>query len=473
MTATDTAIRPEAHAAADDPLRIFLAELAKVGELLHVEEEVDPKYEICAFLRHIADDNGPAVIFDRIKGSKMRGLANLFGTTERIAIALGIQPKDMTRVIGERLRKRIPPVLIDRNVAPCKEVVSVGDDVDLSQLPFPLWNVGDGGTYITAGLNMGAHPVWGKNAGVYRNMFRNKNEIFAQIAPDHQQRLFYQDLGKGCPMAIVLGPDPLLYLAACSDFALGDYEMDVAGALRGAPLRVVKAEAIDLEVPADAEIVIETEYTGEMGDEGPLNEYTGYQSEARKAPIWRVKAITTRKDPIMQMAFLGKPPNETCVLFRALEDGIVLDALKGRFPIVTGITRPALLARDFWCIVQTDPKKRRPGIIRNLLLALTFMMPRQKYLVAVDDDIDIENIQEVLWAISTRVDPARDTFIVADTGTGPLDPSSREVGLTSKLFIDATRKAHFRGVVSMPPKDVLDQVRVRLDKILGARTLNK
>ena len=162
-------------------------------------------------------------------------------------------------------------------------------------------------------------------------------------------------------MAIVLGPDPFLYLAACSDFPLGDYEMGVAGALRGAPLRTVKAETIDLEVPADAEIVIETEYTGEMDDEGPLNEYTGYQSESRKAPIWRVKAITMRRDPIMQLAFLGKPPNETCVLFRALEDGPLLKSLKGRFPLVTAIARPASLARDFWCIVQTDPKKRRPG----------------------------------------------------------------------------------------------------------------
>jgi 4-hydroxy-3-polyprenylbenzoate decarboxylase len=450
-----------------DPLRDFLAELEASGELLRIKDEVDAEYEICAFCRHVADEEGPALLFDSIKGYEMPALANLFGTEKRIAMALGVELKDMNRIIAERLRTRIPPVLIDRKDAPCKEVVSTGADVDLTKIPFPLWNVGDGGTYITAGLNMGAHPEWGKNAGIYRNMFRSKNEIFAQIAPDHQQRLFYQDLGKGCPMAIVLGPDPLLYLAACSDFPLGDYEMDVAGALRGRPLRTVKAETIGLEVPADAEIVIETEYTGEMGDEGPLNEYTGYQSEKRKAPIWRVKAITTRRDPIMQMAFLGKPPNETCVLFRALEDGIALETMKGRFPLVTGISRPANMARDFWCFVQTDPKKKRPGIIRNLLLAMTYLMPRQKYLVAVDDDIDINNIYDVLWAISTRVDPARDTFIVAETGTGPLDPSSREISLTSKLFIDATKKAHFRGIVSMPPKDVLDRTRVRLDEMLS------
>jgi UbiD family decarboxylase len=459
-------LSPQSRKSDKDPLRSFLAELENCGELLRIDAEVDPKYEICAYCRHVADVEGPALFFEHIKGYDMPALANLFGTEKRIAMALGIDPKSMNEFIGERLRSRIPAVLVSRKDAPCKEVVSVGDDVDLEKIPFPLWNVGDGGTYITAGINMGAHPAWGKNAGIYRNMYRNKKEIFAQIAPDHQQRLFYQDLGEGCPMAIVLGADPLLYLAACSDFRLGDYELDVAGALRGAPLRTVKAETIDLEVPADAEIVIETEYTGQMDDEGPLNEYTGYQSESRKAPIWRVKAITTRRKPIMQMAFLGKPPNETCTLFRALEDGIALDTLKGRFPLVTGIARPAALARDFWCFVQTDPKKRRPGIIRNLLLAMTFLMPRQKYLVAVDDDIDINNIYEVLWAISTRVDPARDTFIVPETGTGPLDPSSREVALTSKLFIDATKKAHFRGVVSMPPKDVLDRVRVKLDELM-------
>lgn len=458
---------PNSRGSQQDPLRDFLSELQRCGELLRISEDVDPKYEICAYLRHIADAAGPAVVFERIKGYDMPGLANLFGTEKRIAMALGVELKDMNRVVGERLRKRLPPVLVDRKEAPCKQVVMTGKNVDLSKIPFPLWNEGDGGTYITAGLNMGAHPKWGKNAGIYRNMYRSKDEIFAQIAPDHQQRLFYQDLGPGCPMAIVLGPDPLLYLAACSDFPLGDYEMDVAGALRGTPLRTVKAETVDLEVPADAEIVIETEYTGQMDDEGPLNEYTGYQSESRKAPIWKVKAVTTRRDPMMQMAFLGKPPNETCTLFRALEDGIALDTLRGRFPLVTSVARPAALARDFWCFIQTDPKKRRPGVIRNLLLATTYLMPRQKYVVAVDDDIDINNIYEVLWAISTRVDPARDTFLVPETGTGPLDPSSREVSLTSKLFIDATKKAHFRGVVSMPPKAVLDAVRVKLDAILA------
>ena len=451
-----------------DPLREFVGILENAGELIRVPDEVDPEFEICAFCRHAADDDGPALIFERIKGYDMSALANLFGTRRRIAMALGVLPEDMHRVIAQRLRSRIAPVVVERSDAPCKQSVATGDDVDLDKIPFPFWNVGDGGRYITAGINMGAHPVWGKNAGIYRNMYRNRNEIFAQIAPDHQQRLFYEDLGKGCPMAIVLGADPLLFLAAGSDFPFGDYEVDVAGALRGAPIRVVKAETIDLEVPADAEIVIETEYTGEMDDEGPFNEFTGYQSEKRKAPIWRVTAITTRQNPIMHMAFAGKPPNENVVFWRELEDAVALDALRQRFPLVTGIARPAEFARDFWGIVQIDPKRRRPGIIRNLLLAMTYLMPRLKYLVAVDDDIDIYRAHDVFWAISTRVDPGRDVFIVPETGAGPVDPSSYDFGITSKLFIDATRKAHFRGVVSMPPKNVLDSVRIRLDELLNS-----
>lgn len=455
---------------ARDAFRQFLSLLEEKGELLRVHTAVDPKYEICAWCRHVADDEGPALLFERIKGHESSALANLFGTRQRIAMALGVEPADMVAVVSERLRKRIAPIRIEAREAPCKQVVTKGGDVDLGRLPIPFWNVGDGGRYLSAGINMGAHPTWGKNAGIYRNMYKSRNEIFAQIAPDHHQRLFYEDLGKGCPMAIVLGVDPLLYLAAGSDFGLGDYEVDVAGALRGEPLRVVQAETIDLEVPADAEIVIETRYTGEMAEEGPFNEFTGYQSEVRKAPIWEITAITTRRDPIMHLAFAGKPPNENITFWRELEDAVALDALKKRFPLVTGVTRPADLARDFWGIVQINQKFKRPGQVRNLLLAMTYLMPRLKFLVAVDDDIDIYDTLDVFWAISTRVDPGRDAFMVPNTGAGPIDPSSYEFAITSKLFIDATKKAHFRGVVSMPPKEVLDRVRAQLDALLATRT---
>lgn len=454
------------RAAGADPFRSFLSLLEERGELLRVPHEVDPKYEVCAYCRHAADDDGPALLFERIRGYEMAAAASLLGTRRRIALALGVEPREMMSVIAERLRSRIPPVRVGRNEAPCKEVVSVGEAVDLDRIPFPLWNVGDGGGYISAGINLGAHPTWGKNAGIYRNMYRSRNEIFAQIAPDHQQRLFYEDLGKGCPLAIVLGADPLLYLAAGSDFHLGEYELDVAGALRGTPLRVVQAETVDLEVPADAEIVIEAEYTGEMGDEGPFNEFTGYQSGTVKAPIWRVKAITTRRDPIMQMAFAGKPPNENIAFWRELEDAVALDLLKRKFPLVTGVVRPAELARDFWGVVQINPKLRRPGIVRNVLLAMTYFMPRLKYLVAVDDDIDIFKTSDVFWAMSTRVDPGRDVFIVPHTGAGPIDPSNYEFATTSKLFIDATKKAHFRAVESMPPTDVLERTRIRFNQLL-------
>lgn len=451
-----------------DPFRDFLRALEECNDLLRVPDEVDPSFEICAYCRHVADDDGPALLFEQIKGHAMRGVANLFGTRRRIAQALGADEPVLGRLIRERLRTRVAPVLVDAACAPCKQVVVAGDSVDLSRIPFPLWNEGDGGGYVSAGINLGAHPHWGKNAGIYRNMYRNERELFAQIAPDHQQRLFYEDLGPGCPMAIALGVDPLLYLAAGSDFPLGDYEIDVAGALRGSPLRVVKAETLDLEVPADAEIVIETRYTGEMDEEGPFNEFTGYQSERRKAPIWRVTAITMREDPIMHMAFAGKPPNENVTFWRELEDALALEQLQRRFPFVRGIARPAVLARDFWGIVQIDSKHLRPGGVRNVMLAATYLMPRLKYIVAVDDDIDIQNVLDVLWAMSTRVDPGRDTFMVTGTGGGPIDPSSYSFGVTSKLFIDATRKAHFRGIVSLPPRDVLDRVRVRLDALMAA-----
>ncbi len=449
-----------------DPFRDFLVQLEANEELLRIADAVDAKYEICAFCRHVADADGPALLFESINGYEMPAVANLFGTRRRIAMAMGVPLEDLTGAITDRLQSRVPPVVVGASEAPCQEVVLKGGDVDLARIPIPFWNVGDGGNYISAGINIGAHPEWGRNAGIYRNMVRNKNEIFAQIAPDHQQRLFYEDIGKGCPMAIVLGADPLLYLAAGSDFPLGDYEVDIAGALRGSPLHVVKAATLDLEVPADSEIVIETEYTGESDEEGPFNEFTGYQSERRPAPIWAVKAITMRKNPIMHLAYAGKPPNENVAFWRELEDAVALKELRRRFPMVTGVARPAELARDFWGIIQI--KNIRPIYVRNLMLALTYLMPRLKYIVVVDDDIDIHNVLDVFWAVSTRVDPGRDTFVVENTGTGPIDPSSYAFGLTSKLFIDATKKAHFRGITSNPPQEVLDQVKVKLEKLIGS-----
>jgi UbiD family decarboxylase len=451
----------------DDPFRDFLTLLSGNNELLTIAEEVDPLYELCAFCRHVADDDGPALLFENIKGYAIPAIANLFGTRKRIAMALGVPPEEMVSFISDRLKSRIPPVSIPGSSARCQEVVLQGNDIDLTQIPAPFWNVGDGGNYITAGLNIGHHPSWGRNAGIYRNMIHSKTEIMAQIAPDHQQRLFYEDAGKGCPMAIVLGTDPLLYLAAGSDFALGDFEMDVAGALRGHALRAVEAKTIDVQIPADAEIVIETVYIGEKAEEGPFNEFTGYQSERRPAPVWRVTAITMRKNPIMQMAFAGKPPNENIVFWRELEDAVAVDTMRRRFPYVTAVTRPSELARDFWGVLQIDAKRMRPGGVRNAMLALTLLMPRLKYIVAVDDDIDLYNVTDIFWAISTRVDPGRDSFVVANTGAGPIDPSSYEFGITSKLFIDATKKTHFRGVTSSPPEDVLKQARARLDDIIN------
>ncbi len=453
-----------------DPLRDFLDDLERVGELLRVHDEVDPLYEISAFCRHVADMDGPALLFERIKGYHMPGLVNLFGTRRRIAMALGVEEGQMVRAIIDRLNTRISPQLVNRREAPCKEVVLIGEDVDLTVLPTPTWSVGDGGSYITAAVHIGKHPTFGKNAGIYRNMLRSRNEFFAQIATEHHQRLFYEDLGKGCPVALVIGPDPLLTLAAASDFGLGDYEVDVAGALRGSPLQVVRAETSELEVPADAEIVIEAEFTGKFDTEGPFNEFTGYQSEARNAPIWKVHAITHRRQPIMQMAYAAKPPNENVVFWREIEDAVALDMLQRRYPSLVGLTRPAKLARDFWGIVQVDPKRTKPGIVRNLLLATAFVMGRLKYIVAVDDDIDIYNLNDVLWAITTRVDPGRDVFIVPQTMTGPLDPSAYELGVTSKMFIDATRKPHFRGIPSLPPQDVLERVKPQLEALLADMT---
>jgi 2,5-furandicarboxylate decarboxylase 1 len=337
------------------------------------------------------------------------------------------------------------------------------------QLPFPLWNVGDAGNYITAGMVISRHPEFGWNIAHHRGQVYGAREIGVCVAPEHHLRLATDEARTGeerLEAAFVVGVRPSITIAASSDFALGDYELDVAGALEGRPIEVVKCKTVDVEVPEDTEIVIEGYFSGEVRQEGPFVEFTGYQTPIIQSPVFHVTAITHRNDPILHGVFAGKPPCETNTLWRELEESEAFDILRRRFPLLTALHRPPSLARDFIGVLQINPKRLRKGIVKTLLLATAAVMPRLKFIICVDDDIDIYNLTEVMWAVATRCDPKDDVETVSGTMTSWLDPSSG--GLTGKVFFDATKKEGFRGLIPGYPDESMTRARAAIDHALAA-----
>ena len=286
------------------------------------------------------------------------------------------------------------------------------------------------------------------------------------MAPDHHLQLTTEEArntGTRVEAAIVIGVRPSIAISAASDLAHGDYELRAAGALEGRAIRTVRCKSVDVEVPADTEIVIEGFYSGETRDEGPFVEFTGYQTPIIRSPVFTVTAITHRRDPIYQGVFAGRPPCETNTLWRELEEAEAFTNLRRKFPMVKAVHRPPQIGRDFLGIVQIDPSRQRDGMVNTLLLATAAVMPRLKFVIAVDDDIDIYDLTSVFWAVSTRCDPRVDVESVSGTMTSWLDPSSG--GYTGKLFFNATKKKGFRGEIPTFPEAAVARVKAVLDKL--------
>ena len=434
--------------------RNFLAHLRQTGELVQIAEPVALDYEVGALCRCLADRAGPAVLLTKIAGFKGRCdqvVVNIYGERRRLARAFRVAESELLSFVSKRMRQRIEPEPFE-GPAPCQEIVLKGDDADLSQWPIPLWNSGDGGPYITAGLHIVKHPEFGWNISYNRAQVYNGRELGVCMAPDHHLRLTTDEARKAgvrVEAAIIIGARPSIAIAAASDLAHGDYELRAAGALEGQAIRTVRCKTVDVEVPIDSEIVIEGYYSGETREEGPFVEFTGYQTPIITSPVFTVTAITHRRDPIYQGVFAGRPPCETNTLWRELEEAEAFTNLRQKFPLLKAVHRPPQIGRDFLGIVQIDPSRLREGIVNTLLLATSAVMPRLKFIIAVDDDIDLYDLTSVFWAVSTRCDPRVDVQQVAGTMTSWLDPSSG--GLTGKVFFNATKKPGFRGQIPSFP----------------------
>jgi len=451
--------------------RGFLAHLKQTGELAEIGEPVSLDYEVGALCRDLSDRAGPAALLTNIaafEGRCNQMVVNMYGERRRLAQAFRVADEDLLGFVSKRMKERIEPQPFD-GPAPCQEVVLMGDDADLTEWPIPFWNSGDGGPYITAGLHIVKHPEFGWNVSYNRAQVYNARELGVCMAPDHHLRLTTDEarkLGDRVDAAIIIGARPSIAIAAASDLAHGDYEVRAAGALEGQAIRTVRCKTVDVEVPADSEIVIEGYYSGETREEGPFVEFTGYQTPIITSPVFTVTAITHRRDPIYQGVFAGRPPCETNTLWRELEEAEAFTNLRQKFPLVKAVHRPPQIGRDFLGIVQIDPSRQREGVVNTLLLATAAVMPRLKFIIAVDDDIDLYDLTSVLWAVSTRCDPRVDVQSVTGTMTSWLDPSSG--GLTGKVFFNATKKVGFRGQIPGFPDAAVTRMRSVLDAHLSA-----
>jgi 4-hydroxy-3-polyprenylbenzoate decarboxylase len=451
-------------------LREFVARLEGAGRLVRVSAPVSPALEITEIHTRLLAERGPAVLFERVEGSDLPLLANLFGTVERVAWGMGREP-DQLRELGELLAflkqpeppggwreamEMVPllkaalamkPKTVTR--APCQEVVLRGADVDLGMLPIQTCWPGEPAPLITWPLVVTKGPGGQRadafNLGIYRMQVRGRNATLMRWlrhrgGAQHHRR--WQAARRDpLPAAAVIGADPGTILAAVTPVPDTMSEYQFAGLLRGQRVELADCVSVPLKVPATAEIVLEGLVSLEdYADEGPYGDHTGYYNAVEPFPVFTITAMTMRRDPIYLSTFTGRPPDEPSVLGEALNE-VFLPLFRQQFPEIV----------DFWLppegcsyrVAVVTIKKAYPGHARRVMLGVWSYLRQfmyTKFVVVTDDDIDARDWKDVIWAISTRVDPARDLTLLEHTPIDYLDFASPEPGLGSKLGIDATNK---------------------------------
>jgi len=440
-------------------LREFLKFLEEHGELLKTKKPVDTKFEISSYIRKTSDQRGPALFFENVKNFDMPVVGGIFATRERAFLALETSSQDYVHKFQNALDHLLPPKLVSN--APCKDVIHTGNDVDLTRLPIPIFSEKDPAAFITLGLSISRDPKsGGKNTSIYRLQLKGRNRLGIMAQHLVRQLVEAESLGKGLPIAIAIGSDPVIPLATQWMAPYGTDEMALAGALRGQPVEVVKAETVDLEVPATAEIVIEGIVLPNIREqEGPFGEVSGYYTPANPKPVIEVSAITHRRNPIYQAALTGMPTTENHILKQLPLEATFYWMLKKEFPGVTAVHFPA--AGTVGMISVIAMKQAYECEARNVI-ATMFGSRRNKITIVVDDDVDIYDMEKVLWAIATRTQADEDIIIFPRLVATAMDPSVRKFRVGSSLGIDATKPfgRQFPEMVTVPGAD-----RVSLDDL--------
>ncbi|WP_189444421.1 4-hydroxy-3-polyprenylbenzoate decarboxylase [Salinicola rhizosphaerae] len=450
-------------------LRDFIAVLEARGELKRVGVEVDPYLEITEICDRTLRAGGPALLFENVKGSEMPVLGNLFGTPERVALGMGQESIEALREVGKLLaflKEPDPPkglkdawekLPIFKQVmsmgpktlrsAPCQEVVQTGDDVDLDRLPIQHCWPGDAAPLVTWALVVTKGPHKSRqNLGIYRQQKIGKNRLIMRWLSHRGGALDFREWqqqhpGEPFPVAVALGADPATILGAVTPVPDTLSEYAFAGLLRGSRTELVKCGHADLEVPASSEIVLEGYiYPDDMAPEGPFGDHTGYYNEVESFPVFTVERITHRRDPIYHSTYTGRPPDEPAVLGLALNE-VFVPILRKQFPEIVDFYLPPEGCSYRMAVVTM--KKQYPGHAKRVMMGVWSFLRQfmyTKFVIVLDDDVDARNWEDVIWAITTRMDPARDTVMVENTPIDYLDFASPVAGLGSKMGLDATNK---------------------------------
>ncbi len=450
-------------------LRDFIRLLEERGQLKRISQEIDPYLEMTEIADRTLRAQGPALLFENPKGSRHPVLANLFGTPQRVAWGMGQNDVSALRDVGEwmaMLKEPEPPKglrdLFDKlplfkqilnmpvkrlNKAPCQEIVLTGDDVDLYQLPIQHCWPGDVAPLVTWGLTITRGPYKKRqNLGIYRQQLLAKNKLVMRWLDHRGGAIDFREWqeahpGEPYPVAVAIGADPATILGAVTPVPDTLSEYAFAGLLRQSRTEVVKALSCDLDVPASAEIVLEGYLMpGEMAPEGPYGDHTGYYNEVDEFPVFTITHMTMRKDAIYHSTYTGRPPDEPAMLGVALNE-VFVPLLRKQFPEIIDFYLPPEGCSYRMAVVTI--KKRYPGHAKRVMMGVWSFLRQfmyTKFVIVCDDDVNARDWNDVIWAITTRMDPARDTTLIENTPIDYLDFASPVAGLGSKMGLDATNK---------------------------------
>jgi 4-hydroxy-3-polyprenylbenzoate decarboxylase len=450
-------------------LRDFILKLEERGELKRISAPVDPRLEITEICDRTLKRGGPALLFENPKGSDIPVLGNLFGTPDRVAMGMGEESTAALRGIGETLSmlkepdppkgmkdawQKLPvykqvlnmaPKLL--KTAPCRDNVAEGDDVDLGMLPIQTCWPGDAGPLITWGLVVTKGPNKDRqNMGIYRQQVIGKNRVIMRWLAQRGGALDLREWqethpGAPFPVAVVLGADPATMLAAVTPIPDPISEYAFAGLLRGSKTELLDCAGGGLQVPASAEIVLEGHIgPDDMAIEGPFGDHTGYYNETEDFPVFTIDRMTWRDNPIYHSTYTGRPPDEPAILGVALNE-VFVPLLRKQFPEIIDFYLPPEGCSYRMAVVSM--KKQYAGHAKRVMMGVWSFLRQfmyTKFVIVTDDDVDVRNWQDVIWAMTTRMDPARDSVIIENTPIDYLDFASPVAGLGSKIGFDATNK---------------------------------
>jgi 2,5-furandicarboxylate decarboxylase 1 len=442
-------------------LREYLSVLEANRDLIRVEQEVDPGWEVGVLGRELMDRQAPAARLEKVKGSAWPVVVNLFANRQRVASALGISENQLIAHWLRALEEPKPPCLVESG--PCQEFVYTSGNL-LDRIPHIHWNPQDCGPYITFGLTFCQDPDSGvRNMGIYRLQIKGKNRLGINSRPPQHAGVCQakaEALGKSLPVAVAIGTDPSLYVASQAAPAFAWDEVALAGSLRGEPVPMVKCKTVDLEVPATAEIVLEGHWMANVREiEGPFGEFTGYYSWAAERGVIELTCLSHRRDPLYLATYEGRPPTNTHVLHAAAREPVWYGRIKREVcPTIKDLCVTYAGCAAMHVVVSI--KQQHPGQARNVAISL-LQTHSIKHVIVVDEDIDVRDPSAVEWAVATRVQGDRDVIILPGMVGMDLDPSQPKFpsGVGAKMAIDATIAVGAAERLVQFPKEQVEHVR--------------